>query len=202
MAAKSGKFSEFKERCFGLLGYTAAAVLYHMDKFKNFLQNHRSNNLLIQACGLYINTDFIIVELQCLAWFTRKVTMPFLDMCEIKKHSELLIILPQLKNDLEEVKLTTLSEYEVDYSFDVHQPQSPLRKNMVAEFYKKESIDLTTQRGREYGFAVRSLGQLKLTNSQRSNLIIFLSTVLNVREVCQFLVVLKAISIVCIKRCS
>ena len=74
-------------------------------------------------------------------------------MCEIKKHSELLIILPQLKNDLEEVKLTILSEYEVEYSFDVHEPLSPLGKHIVAEFCKKGAIDLTTQRGREYGFA-------------------------------------------------
>ena len=60
--------------------------------------------------------------------------MPFLSMCEIKKHSEFLIILPQPKNDLEEVKLTTLSEYEVDYSLDAHEPQSPLGKHIVAEF--------------------------------------------------------------------
>ena len=55
VAAKSRKFSEFKERRFGLLGYTAAAILYHMDEFKNVLQNPRSNNLLVQACNLYIN---------------------------------------------------------------------------------------------------------------------------------------------------
>ena len=55
VAAKSAKFSEFKERRFGLLGYTAAAILYHMDEFKNVLQNPRSNNLLVQACNLYIN---------------------------------------------------------------------------------------------------------------------------------------------------
>ena len=68
-------------------------------------------------------------------------------MCEIKKHSELLIILPQLKNDLEEVKLTTLSEYKVDYCFDIHEPQSPLGIHIVGEFCKKGTIYLTTQRG-------------------------------------------------------
>lgn len=31
LATKSEKFSEFKKLCFGLLGYTTAAVLYHMD---------------------------------------------------------------------------------------------------------------------------------------------------------------------------
>ena len=73
VAAKSKKFSEFKERCFRLLGYTAASVLYHMEKFKNVLQNPRSNNLLVQACNLYINTDFTTMALQRLAWFTHKI---------------------------------------------------------------------------------------------------------------------------------
>ena len=74
-------------------------------------------------------------------------------MYEIKKHSKLLIILPQLKNNLEKVKWTTLSEYEVDYSFDVHEPQSPLGKHIAAEFRKKRAINLITRGSREYGFA-------------------------------------------------
>ena len=125
-----------------------------MDEFQNVLQNPRSNNLLVQACNLYINRLHHLL-LQCLPWFTRKVTVPLLNMCEIKKHSELLIILPQPKNDLEKVKLTTLSEYEAEYSFDVHEPLLPLGKHIVAEFCKKGAIDLTTQRGREYEFAAR-----------------------------------------------
>ena len=51
------------------------------------------------------------------------------------------------------MKLTTLSDYEVDYSFDVHELQSPLGKYIVAEFCKKGDINLTKQRDREYGFA-------------------------------------------------
>ena len=78
VASNSGKFEDFKECHFGSQGYTTAAVLYYMDEFKNVLQNPRSNNLLVHICNLYINADFIIVGLLCLAWFTRKVTMPFL----------------------------------------------------------------------------------------------------------------------------
>ena len=59
----------------------------------------------------------------------------------------------QLKNDLEEVKLTTLSEYEVDYSFSVDEPELPLGKHIFAKFCEKRAIDLTTQHGPEYGFA-------------------------------------------------
>ena len=49
-----------------------------------------------------------------------------------------------MKNDLEEVELTTHSEYEVDYLFDVDEPQLPLGKHIVAEFCKKIAIYLTT----------------------------------------------------------
>ena len=52
-------------------------------------------------------------------------------MCEIKKHYELLIILPQLKNDLEELKLTIFSVWTF-YSFDVHEIWSPLGKHIDA----------------------------------------------------------------------
>ena len=101
-----------------------------------------------------------------------------------------------MKNDLEEVKLTTLSEYEVDYSFDVDEPQLPLGKHIVAEFCKKGAIDLTTW-SRIY--SVRRLKQQKLTKSEWSSLIIFLSTNLMVREICQFLIVLcREISSVCV----
>ena len=46
--------------------------------------------------------------------------------------------MPQLKNDLEEVKLINLSKYEVDYSFDVHEPQSPLGKHIYSFWVLQE----------------------------------------------------------------
>ena len=40
-------------------------------------------------------------------------------------------------NDIEEVKLTTLSEFEVDYSFDVYEPQLALGKQLLSSARKE-----------------------------------------------------------------
>ena len=72
------------------MGYTAAAIIYHLDEFNAILENPRSNNMLVQACKLYTNNDFVLVALKCMAWFTLKVMLPFLNMCELQKQSDLL----------------------------------------------------------------------------------------------------------------
>ena len=40
------------------------------------------NNLLVKAPKLYINSEYIICALTCLAYFTYKIEMPFLNMVE------------------------------------------------------------------------------------------------------------------------
>ena len=171
---KSKKFSVFKERRFAQLGYTAASITFHLQDFNAVLENPRSNNVLVQACRLYINVDFILVALKCLAWFTKKVTLPFLNMCEMKEQSDLLKILPKLKDSLQSIKLDNLQDFEVDYSFEVEEPQSPLGKHIIKEFCKKAAIDLTTQRGREYGFSEysepRATDLTKLSKNQLDGL--------------------------------
>ena len=49
--------------------------------------------------------------------------------------------------------MNILVEFEVDFSCKVDEPDSVLGKHILKEFYKQAAIDLTTQRGREYGFA-------------------------------------------------
>ena len=74
-------------------------------------------------------------------------------MCEQKKQSDLLTILPQLKLDLESLKLKTLVEYQVYFFFEVAKPNSPLAKHILNELSKQASTNLATQQGRECGFA-------------------------------------------------
>ena len=88
-----------------------------------------------------------------MAWFTVKVTLPFLNMCELQKQPNLSAILPQLNLDLESLKMNTLVEFEVFFSFKVDEPDSVLGKVILKEFWKQAAIDLTTQRGEEWGFA-------------------------------------------------
>ena len=147
---KQKKLSEFKERRFALVGYTAAAIIHHLPEYISILEKPKSNNLLVQACSLYLNVEYIIIALKCLAFFSKKVTLPFLNMCELKTQKDLVDILPKLKDDLASSKMDTLCEFEVDYSF---QPDSPLSQYILKGFCEKAAINLTNQRGREYGFA-------------------------------------------------
>ena len=84
--------------------------------------------------------------------FTLKVFLPFLNMCELQKQSDLLAILPQLKLALESLKMNTLVEFQVNFTFKVDEPDSVLGKYILKEFCKQAAIDLTTQLGREYEF--------------------------------------------------
>ena len=74
-------------------------------------------------------------------------------MCELKTQKDLVDILPKLKDDLASSKMDTLCEFKIDYSFQVEQPDSPLSHYILKRFCEKAAINLTNQRGREYGFA-------------------------------------------------
>ena len=150
---KTKKHSHYKERRFAKLGYTAATILHHIEDYEELLKLTKSNNQLIQACRVYLEQcEFIVIGLKVLAWFTYKVTLPFLNMVEISTQSDLLTILPQLYQDLSTKSLDTLSKYEVDYSFKVSEPTSLVEKHVLGLVCTKAASNLATQRGREYGF--------------------------------------------------
>ena len=123
-----------------------------MDNIKETLSNTLSTNQLVQTRNLYSNLDYVLVSLKCVAWFTSKVTLPFLNMCELLNASELLEVLPKLALDLANNNYETLNNYHVDYSFPVKEPTSPLAKYILKSFAEQASSDLNRQRGREYGF--------------------------------------------------
>ena len=109
-----------------------------------------SSNQLVQACDLYLSIDYVKVALECLAWFMYKVTLPFLNVCELEPPKKMLSIL--LQNDLSKCKMDSLRKYGVDYSFQVHQPESPLGLYITEQFCKQEASDLAGQHGQEHGF--------------------------------------------------
>ena len=161
---KSKKFSLYKERRFGLLGYSAAALLYHIDDLKVTLGATHSGNQLVQACELYLQIDYVKVALQCLAWFTYKITLPFLNMCEMETPKSLLRILPLLHDDLADCRMDTLIKYKVNCSFEVKKPESPLGTYIMNRFCKQAALDLVRQRGREYGFVTIDESNQRATN--------------------------------------
>ena len=49
---------------------------------------------------MYLEVEYIEIALRCVAWFTYKVTLPFLNRCELETPKTLLTILPSLHKDL------------------------------------------------------------------------------------------------------
>ena len=151
-AGKTKKHSLFRERRFAQMGYTAAAILYHIPEYEATLHNTKSNNLLLQACRLYLECDFIIIGLKVLAWFTYCVTLPFLNMTQLSTQNDLVKVLPHLHDDLQNNLTDTLSSYIVPYSFEVEKPETPVEVYLLQCMCQQAAKDLATQRGREYGF--------------------------------------------------
>jgi hypothetical protein len=149
---KSKKFSLLKERRFCLLGYTAAAILYHLEDFKELLRTTKSNNLLVLACRVYVENEFLLSCFAALAYFTFHVTFPYFNCCEKSTQEDALELFPKLYKDLENKKIDTLKQYIVNYSFEVREMSTDIEKVIVDQFCLQASKDFKLQKGREYGF--------------------------------------------------
>ena len=150
---KPKKLALYKERRFGLLGYSAAALLHHICDITETLSDTGASNQLVQACRLYLDIPYIEIALRCVAWFTYKVTLPFLNMCELENPHKLLELLPKLHDDLKRANMDTLKNYQVDYSFDLVEPVTNLEKFILEHFCMQGASDIQRQRGREFGFS-------------------------------------------------
>lgn len=75
-------FSLYEEKRFTRLGYQAGAVYDCISYLKQLLAQTPLNNLLIRACKIYLESDFILAGFKALANFTYRVTMPFLNCVE------------------------------------------------------------------------------------------------------------------------
>ena len=72
----------YKETCLTKLGYSAASILCALPQLKTLLHQTWKNNLLVEACRLYVYCQLFIAELHVLAIFTKKVTLPYLNAME------------------------------------------------------------------------------------------------------------------------
>ena len=102
--------SLYHKRRFTALGYAAAAILAAWSLLTKLLMDTSANNLLVQACKLYLESE---IELKVLAYFTHKVTLPLLNCIAIGNQNELLEIFPKLWRDLKFGDMDTLTEYLV-----------------------------------------------------------------------------------------
>ena len=83
----------YQER-FTKLGTTAASIIDSLDLYQMLLDQTTRNNLLLKASELYVNCEYIICALTCLAYFTYKIEMPFLNMVERSTQKDLKNICP------------------------------------------------------------------------------------------------------------
>jgi hypothetical protein len=137
------------------MGFEAAAVLYHIDEYRELLAKTRSTNALVNAVRLYINNPFILSCMKAFAFFNYKVTYPFYMFSLKATQSECKQLMPTIYDDLKHKKMDTLSEkpeYAVEYSFEVPEPTEEIEKLLLDKFCVGVAESLKTQKGREYGF--------------------------------------------------
>ena len=172
-------FSLYKEKRFTRLGYQAGAVYDCIPIFRQILEETPLNNLLVRACSIYLENDFIIAGLKALANFTYKVTMPFLNFVEKTDQDSLVDILPKLCEDLKNRKTDTLNEYFFEWTH-VHVvnngPETELDHYLLGEMRAQAAIGIELQSKREYwanddeAVAARATRIHDLTSNERKNL--------------------------------
>ena len=143
----------YQERRFTKLGTTAASIVDSLDLYQLLLDQTTRNNLLVKASKLYVNCEYIICALTCLAYFTYKIEMPFLNMVEKSSQKDLKKKSAELYNDLKQHNLDCLSDWHVEWKrVKISSPESDLGKLIIGRMCDAVAEGLRLQRGREYGF--------------------------------------------------
>ena len=112
-----------------------------------------ANNLLVQACKLYLESEIFLTELKVLAYFTHKVTLPLLNCIAISDQNDLVEIFPKLWRDLKSGNMDTLTNYLVIYKHvPVEKPNAIQEEKLLLLMTKDAAETIEQQCGREYGF--------------------------------------------------
>ena len=106
--------SMYKEQRFTKLGYCAASILQALPQLLTLPSKTCVTNLLIESCRLYLHCKLFITELRLLAYFTKHVTLPYLN-CVDKMNQKDLTIFPQLYKDMLANNHNCLKDFHVDY---------------------------------------------------------------------------------------
>ena len=75
-------------------------------------ESHLSNQH-IEIVRMFLDSECFSTELGVLAYFTHKITLPFLYCVEISTQEEQLNILPKIYNDLKEKNMDTVERFLV-----------------------------------------------------------------------------------------
>ena len=173
-------YSLYKERRFSKLGYSAGSIYDCLPQFQKLLERTHLNNLLVRACRLYLESDYIKTALRALANFTYCVTMPFLNCVERCNQNQLVEILPTLHSDLKNktLKSPSLQPYHVPWThvdMDKQKPETELDKFILDEMCVKAAKGVELQCSREYWDDIdedklRATSIKNLSSEERKNL--------------------------------
>ena len=161
--------SLYHERRFTNLGYAAASLLHAVDLLKTLLLETPANNLLVQACRMYLESEVFLTELSVLSYFTHKVTLPLLNCVSFGRQEYLLEKLPLLWKDLEKGDLSTLQEYEVLYKHVPVSAPSEAGFKLLKWMCTDAALTIERQCGREYGFGKHHGIKNRATNISKSD---------------------------------
>ena len=135
------------------MGHSAASILdsllyLHMLLIKSHLSNQH-----IKIVHMFLDSEFSIKELAVLAYFTHKITLPFLYFDEVSSQLQLFQMFPQLFNDLKEGRMGTLKDYVTDYPHvKVQKPTADIKEKILQRMCMDAVEVLDRQAGR-YGFS-------------------------------------------------
>ena len=138
-------------------------AMYYEHRFTNCIhpsilqslplnESHLSNQH-IEIVRMFLDSKFLITELQVLAYFTQVVILPFLYFVKVNSQEELLEMFPRLFNALKCGTVDNLKEYQVEYPHtQVTQPTTDVAQQLVKKMCEDAAAVLERQAGREYGF--------------------------------------------------
>ena len=169
--------SLYIERRWTKTGYTAGALVECIPIFRKILANTTLNNLLVHACRLYLECDFIIAGMRALANFTYYVTMPYLNCVEKSDQNDLCKTLPALYEGLLQGKLDTLKNYHVEWTHVAMKdmaPSSALDHHLLEKMAHASAAGVKMQCGREYfpdnELKPRATQLYKMSEEERKNI--------------------------------
>ena len=156
----------YKERRFTKLGYTAASILCALPQLRTLLHETWKNNLLVEACRLYVDCELFVAELHVLAVFTKQVTLPFLNAMEKLTQKQLVEMFPRLYKDLLEHKTDTLKDFLVVYHhIPVDDVKDGVEKKILDRMCEEAAKGFDLQRGKEYGFGETGMQRQRETTN-------------------------------------
>ena len=109
--------------------------------------------MLVRACKIYLENDFVLAGLKALSNLTYRVTMQFLNCIEKADQETLCKVLPKLHQDLSNVRMDKLDKYHVEWkhvNMKANAPSSELDKYLLSEMCKDAAIGVKLQCSREY----------------------------------------------------